>query len=131
MAPRPVAELIVGIKRDPLFGLALAIGAGGVLTELLDDVATLLLPADEADISAALAGLKIARLLAGYRGAPAGDVEAAVGAIAAIAAAASDAGNRLVELDVNPLFVLTEGVIAVDALLVMADKSTQANGAGQ
>ena len=122
MAPRPVAELIVGIDRDPHFGPVLAIGAGGVLAELLGDVATLLLPADADEVRAALLGLKIAGLLAGFRGGPPGDIDAAVAAIVAIGQAAL-AAPGLLELDVNPLFVLPrgQGVIAVDALLVMAE----------
>ena len=63
-----LAELIVGVTRDALFGLALTVGAGGVLADLIDDHATLLLPASRAEIEAALRSLKIARLLDGYRG---------------------------------------------------------------
>src|SRR5262249_52265935 len=62
-----VAELIVGIKRDPAFGLALVIGSGGVLVEMVADSATLLLPTTPAAIAEALSGLRVARLLAGYR----------------------------------------------------------------
>ncbi|MDA0219036.1 MAG: acetate--CoA ligase family protein [Proteobacteria bacterium] len=122
MAPRPVAELIVGIDRDPHFGPVLAIGAGGVFAELLGDVATLLLPAYADDVRTALLGLKVAALLAGFRGGPPGDIDAAVAAIVAIGEAAL-ATPELLELDVNPLFVLprSQGVIAVDALLVMAE----------
>jgi acyl-CoA synthetase (NDP forming) len=117
-----VAELIVGVKRDAAFGLALVIGAGGVLVEMVADSATLLLPTTAAAIAEALAGLRVARLLQGYRGRPAGDVTAAVRAIAAIAAAAEALGDRLVELDVNPLLVLPagQGAVAVDALIVLA-----------
>lgn len=127
MAPKPVAELIVGIKSDAVFGPVLAIGAGGVLAELLGDVTTLLLPADETAIAEAIASLRVARLLAGFRGGPAGDTEAAVRAIAAIGRA-SVAMPVLVELDVNPLFVLErgKGVVAVDAVMVTADEAEQA-----
>jgi acyl-CoA synthetase (NDP forming) len=117
-----VAELIVGVKRDAQFGLALVIGAGGVLVELVADSATLLLPTTGTAIGEALAGLRVARLLAGYRGRPPGDVDAAIRAIASIAAAADALGDRLLELDVNPLLVLPEGqgAVAVDALIVLA-----------
>src|SRR5205823_3096242 len=110
------------------FGLALVIGAGGVLVELVADSATLLLPTTEAAIGEALSGLRIARLLGGYRGRPAGDVTAAVRAIAAIAAAAEALGDRLIELDVNPLLVLPagQGAIAVDALIVLAEQRSDA-----
>jgi acyl-CoA synthetase (NDP forming) len=120
MAPAPVAELIVGVTRDPQFGLALVVGAGGVLVEMVKDAATLLLPADRDMVAQALSGLRIAKLIAGYRGRPAGDLAAAVDAVLAVAAFAEDARASLVELDVNPLFVLPQGqgAIAVDALIV-------------
>jgi acyl-CoA synthetase (NDP forming) len=118
-----VAELIVGIKRDPPFGPALVIGAGGVLVEMVKDSAALLLPTSPAAIEAALRGLRVAGLLQGYRGRPAGDVAATVRAIASVAEAAIALGDRLVELDVNPLLVLPEGqgAIAVDALIVTTE----------
>jgi acetyl-CoA synthetase len=122
MATDVVAEMIVGVRRDPQFGLALTVGAGGVLVELVHDVATVLLPATRGDILDALASLRIWRLLTGYRGRPRGDIEAAVDAAAAIARYATDRADRLDELDVNPLLVLPEGrgVLAVDVLIRMA-----------
>jgi acetyl-CoA synthetase len=119
MAGDAVAELIVGVRRDAQFGLALTIGAGGVLVELVHDVVTLLLPASREEIRAALASLRTWRLLTGYRGGRGGDVEAAVTAAAAIARYAIDRAERLEELEVNPLLVLPEGqgVLAVDVLI--------------
>jgi acyl-CoA synthetase (NDP forming) len=122
MAAKPVAELIVGVTRDPQFGLALVIGAGGVLVEMAQDAATLLLPTDRAAVERALRGLKIARIVSGYRGGPAGVMDAAIDAVMAVAAFAEAERHRLVELDVNPLFVLPrgQGAVAVDALIVRA-----------
>lgn len=118
-----VAELIVGAKRDPVFGMALAIGAGGILAELLHDVQTLLLPTDEGEVRAALARLRAYPLLQGFRGRPRGDVDAAVAAILAIARAVEADADAVVELDVNPLIVRPEGqgAVAVDALLATVD----------
>ena len=76
-----VAEIIVGVKRDPVLGLALVIGAGGVLVNLVEDTARLLLPTTAEEIEAALSGLKVAKLLSGYRGKPAGDRQALIAAI--------------------------------------------------
>ncbi len=121
MAPAPVAELIVGVKREAGFGLALVIGAGGVLVEVLRDSATLLLPTDAAAVRRALMGLRSSRLLTGYRGSPAGDVEAAVRAILAVAEFAVAHAGQLEELDVNPLLVLPNGAVAVDALIRISD----------
>jgi acyl-CoA synthetase (NDP forming) len=115
-----VAELIVGVKRDPQFGLALVVGAGGILVEMVQDSALLLLPTDRAAIERAVRGLKIAKVLQGYRGKPAGDIAAAVDAIAAVARYAEANRDDLLELDVNPLMVLEDGAVAVDALVVLA-----------
>lgn len=120
MVSEVVAELIVGVKRDPQFGLVLVVGAGGILVEMVEDAATLLLPTRREDVARAVAGLEIAKLLKGYRGKPAGDIEAAIDAVMAIAAYADATRDKLVELDVNPLMVLPKGrgVVAVDALIV-------------
>jgi acyl-CoA synthetase (NDP forming) len=114
-----VAELIVGIKRDEQFGPALVIGAGGILVELIADSASLLLPTSPEAIFETIQGLACYRLLQGFRGKPAGDLEAVVQAIMSIAAYAEANWATLVELDVNPLMVLPagEGVIAADALI--------------
>jgi acetate---CoA ligase (ADP-forming) len=120
MVQGALAELIVGIKADPHFGLVLVIGAGGILVELLEDAARLLLPASRADIEAALRGLKVFRLLDGYRGRPEADVHALVDAIEAVASYAQSHLATIAEIDVNPLMVSADGksAIAVDALIV-------------
>ena len=113
-----VAELIVGITRDPLVGSVVTVGTGGVLVELLQDSATILLPASNSEIEQALRGLKMFPLLDGYRGRPKADIAAAVEAIAAIDDFALS--NDLEELDINPLIVCGEGKGAwvADALMV-------------
>ncbi|MEX2202434.1 MAG: acetate--CoA ligase family protein [Dongiaceae bacterium] len=123
MVSGAVAEMIVGVQRDPQFGLALVIGAGGILVELVGDAAMLLLPTRRALVEDAVRGLRIMKLLDGYRGKAKGDVSALVDAVMAIAAFADANRDTLVELDINPLMVLPEGegVVAVDALVVMAD----------
>lgn len=115
MVPGAVAELLVGVHRDPQFGQALTIGAGGVLVELLRDSATLLLPATRDQIEEALRGLRIWSLLAGFRG-PGADVPAVVDAITAVVEYARGE-DRLVELDVNPLLALPDAAVAVDVLV--------------
>ena len=118
-----IAELIVGVTRDPIFGPVMTIGSGGVLVELLKDSATLLLPATRADIEAALRGLKLFPLLDGYRGRPKADIDAAIDAISGIAAFAVANAGAIEELDINPLIVCGEGQGAwiADALLVTSD----------
>jgi acyl-CoA synthetase (NDP forming) len=113
-----VCELIIGIKSDSQFGLALVIGAGGVLTELLKDTVTLLLPTSRQEIDRALGRLRVSALIDGFRGRR-GDRAAVIAAIEAVARFAEAHAPYLEELDVNPLMVLPpgQGAIAVDALI--------------
>jgi len=116
MVTGAVAELLVGVTRDPTGVMMLTLGAGGVMAEMLADTASILLPASDDDIRTALSRLKIAKLLAGWRGAQAADTAAIVRAVQAIAAyAAADPG--LQELDVNPLIATPDRAVAVDALI--------------
>ena len=117
MAEAPLAELIVGIKRENDFALALVIGAGGVLVEVLKDSTSLLLPTTDGAIRQAVLGLRSAALLQGFRGRPAADLDALVAAIRAVADYACENAGRLLELDVNPLMVGAQGTTAVDALI--------------
>ncbi len=121
MVENVVAELIIGVKRDLQFGLALVLGAGGMLVELVEDSALLLLPIGRPEIERALDRLKIAKLLKGYRNRPAADHAAIGQAVMAVAAFAEAHRENLVELDVNPLMALKDGAIAVDALVVLAE----------
>ncbi len=114
-----LVEMIVGVTRDPVYGPMLTFGAGGVLAELIQDSATLLLPATDAEIRSAISDLKVAKLIDGYRGKPAADLDAAIAAIQAIAQFALMHDDRLEELDVNPLILCEKGAYAVDALIRM------------
>jgi acyl-CoA synthetase (NDP forming) len=117
MARPPLAELIVGIKRENDFGLALVIGAGGILVELLKDSRSLLLPTTDGAIRNALLSLRSAPLLQGFRGRESADLDALVTAIRAVADYACENAGHLLELDVNPLLVGAQGTTAVDALI--------------
>ena len=113
-----VTELIIGVKRDPQFGLTLVVGAGGILTELLKDTATLLLPTNRDEIIRALKSLRIWKLIDGYRGKH-GDAEAIIKSVEAVATFAAAHEATLEELDINPLFALPQGAVAADALVRM------------
>jgi acyl-CoA synthetase (NDP forming) len=117
MAKPPLAELIVGIKRENDFGLALVIGAGGILVELLKDSRSLLLPTTDGAIRKAVLSLRSAALLQGFRGREAADLDSLVTAIRAVADYACENAGLLLELDVNPLLVGAAGTTAVDALI--------------
>jgi acetate---CoA ligase (ADP-forming) len=119
MVAKPVVELIIGASRDPVAGLFLTIGAGGIFVELLEDSTILILPATEVDIRAAISRLKTSKLLDGYRGGPKGDRAALVRAVASAADYVVATAAKLEELDINPLMVLRDGngAVAADALI--------------
>jgi acyl-CoA synthetase (NDP forming) len=114
-------EILAGVTRDPVFGWMLTVGLGGVWTELMKDACHSLLPVDAAGAEAILRSLKGFALLDGYRGAPRADVSAAAKAIAALCEAVLAGGDRLREVEINPLLVLPEGrgAVAVDALVLL------------
>jgi acyl-CoA synthetase (NDP forming) len=122
-----VAEILVGMTVDPQFGQVLVIGAGGVLTELLRDSATLLPPFTVESIEAAIRRLKVSKLLSGFRGKPAADVPALVSTVLACTRYAEANLNALLELDINPVIVRPAGLgaIAVDALIRLAASATR------
>lgn len=115
-------EMILGFRRDPQLGPLVLLGAGGVLAELTEDSAIRLLPLTESDAEEMIGELKVTKLLSGYRGAKAGDLAALKQAVLALAEMAQSLGDRLVEAEINPLFVLPEGegVAAADGLVVVA-----------
>ena len=119
MADGAIAELIVGVDRDPAIGLYIAIGAGGIWVEVAQDHTVLPLPASVERIRAAVEGLALAPVLRGARGRPAADIDAIVGTIHGIARFAVDHADRLEEMDVNPLIIRPSGhdPVAVDALI--------------
>lgn len=114
-------EILAGVTRDPVFGWMLTVGLGGVWTELMKDATHALLPVNAAQAEEMLRSLKGFKLLDGYRGAPKADVAAAAKAIAALGDAVLAGGERLREVEVNPLLVLPEGkgAVAVDALVLL------------
>jgi acyl-CoA synthetase (NDP forming) len=119
-------EILAGLTRDPVFGWMLTVGLGGVWTELMKDACHALLPVDAAQAEAMLRSLKGFSLLDGFRGAPKADVAAAARAIAALGEAVLAGGDRLREVEINPLLVLPEGkgAVAVDALVLLTEEVT-------
>lgn len=113
-------ECMVGAHWDPVFGPVLVVGAGGKYVEALHDTAVLLAPCREADVARALAGLRIAPLLAGVRGEAAADVAALCRVAAGVGEMMARGGGAIRAIDVNPVMVGAEGVVIVDALIEMA-----------
>ncbi|RYY38591.1 MAG: hypothetical protein EOP59_13045 [Sphingomonadales bacterium] len=116
-------EILAGVTRDPVFGWMLTVGLGGVWTELMKDACHRLLPVDAVGAEAMLRSLKGFKLLDGYRGAPRADVAAAAQAVAALGNAVLAGGDRLREVEINPLLVMPEGTgaVAVDALVLLTE----------
>jgi acetate---CoA ligase (ADP-forming) len=114
-------ELIVGTRRDPRFGPVTLVGMGGLYAELLGDVAVALAPVDNAEAARLLESLRGAPLLTGARGRPPLDVRAAAAAVAALSRVAAE-HPEIDELEINPLLVLPEGAIGLDARIVRLEK---------
>ena len=116
MVTGAVAEVLVGLRRDPVYGVSLTLGLGGVAAELLADTVTLILPVTDAEVLAGLQRLRLWPLLDGYRGRPRADVAALVDMVLRLAALmAGDPG--LEEVEINPVILRERGVVAVDALI--------------
>ncbi len=117
MAAKPVAELMVSIRTDAQFGLAMTLASGGVFVELIGDAETVLLPTGKGDVLAALERLKIAQLFDGFRGAAKVDKEKIAEQLLSFAAHLSQHQDGFSEIEINPLFVYPENICAVDVLI--------------
>ncbi len=115
MVTGAVAEVLVGLRRDPVYGVTLTVGMGGVTAELLADTVTLVLPVTEAEVLAALRDLRLWPLLDGYRGRPKADVAALAAMAVRLGALMADPSFE--EIEINPVLLRTEGAVAVDALI--------------
>lgn len=115
-------EILVGVTRDPQWGLVLAVGLGGVFVEILKDVSLRVLPVSEQDVMEMLGELRGARIFAGYRNAPALNLTVLARVIRNISEAATAAGPKLHTLEVNPLLANGETIEALDALVIAEQK---------
>lgn len=116
MVPSGV-ELVLGARRDPLFGPLLMVGLGGIFVELLQDVAVRIAPVSHEEARQMLQRLRGSRLLKGFRGAPAVDLEQLAQVISRFSVLAAELGDQLEEIDVNPLICSGGRILAVDALM--------------
>jgi acyl-CoA synthetase (NDP forming) len=107
-------ELIIGARWDPRFGALVMVGAGGINAETLHDVAVALAPIDHAQALDLIRRLRVAALLAGARGRPPLDIEAAAAALLVLSEVAAE-HPEIADLEINPLLVTPEGAIALDA----------------
>ena len=121
MVSAPVsAEVIVGCRRDLRFGPLVVVGLGGLYAEVLRDVAVALAPAEPEELEELVLSLRGAALLTGARGRPPLDIAGLARAAAALSRLAA-AHPEIAEIEVNPLLVTPDGVIGLDARVVIAD----------
>jgi acetate---CoA ligase (ADP-forming) len=118
-------EVIVGLSQDPLFGPVLLFGMGGIFVELYQDTALRACPITQSEAREMLHEVKGARLLQGFRGQPAVDVEALIQLLVRVSELGIQCAQEIREMDLNPLLVLPngQGVKVADALLVLANES--------
>ena len=116
-------ELVMGVRRDPVFGIVVMVGSGGILVEVLKDVAFRRAPFSEDEALRMLAELRMAALLDGVRGRPAVDRRAVARMLSRLSEWADRMAPALSELDLNPVLVGPEGPVAVDCVMVFAPQS--------
>ncbi len=116
MVTGTVAEILLGLRRDPVYGISLTLGMGGVTAEVLADTVTLILPAGEGEVLAAMKRLRLWPLLDGYRGRTKADM-VSVAALAVRLGRLMLARPDLEEIEINPILVRSQGAVAVDALI--------------
>jgi acyl-CoA synthetase (NDP forming) len=116
MVTGAVAEVLIGLRRDPVYGATLTLGMGGVTAEVLADTVTLVLPVTKAEVLEAARRLRLWPLLDGYRARPKADM-GAVADIAVRLGALMLADDSLEEIEINPVLVRQAGAVAVDALI--------------
>ncbi len=114
-----LAEAIVGYRHDALVGPVVLVGMGGRLAEIYRDTCVRCAPVDEAEALEMIAAVKGLALVRGYRGLPRGDVAALARALAAVSRLALVENQPVVEAEINPLMVRTDGVVAVDGLAIL------------
>jgi acyl-CoA synthetase (NDP forming) len=123
MVDGALAELLIGVTRDPAHGFVLTLGAGGVMTELLRDTVSLLLPVTSEDARTAFGTLRCAPLLSGFRGKPPADMDAVIKAVLGVQAYVLAHRDTVSEVEINPLICTPDRAVAVDALIRTARDS--------
>lgn len=119
------AEMILGAKVDDSYGPLVVVGLGGIFVELLGDSQIAAAPTDRTRAETLIRELRGAALLTGTRGRPALAVDAAADAVERLSWLVADLEDEIAEVDVNPLLLSPDGVVAVDALMVLNDRSKE------
>jgi acyl-CoA synthetase (NDP forming) len=115
-------EIIIGGSQDPQFGPVVMFGLGGVFVEILKDVSFRIVPLSKNDASEMITDIKSYKVLEGYRGNAAADIEAIQKALVSTSNLLE--GNPdIAELDLNPVFAYADGILAVDARIILKDQN--------
>jgi acetyltransferase len=112
----PGVECVIGLSQDPVFGPVVMVGLGGVWIEVLKDVTFARCPVSAQQAMDLIHTLRGVSLLKGFRGAPPADIQALADLVSQVSAIGAALGDRLGELDLNPVFVHAKGVTAVDVV---------------
>lgn len=119
---RDGTEMILGLETDAVLGSFVLVGQGGIWTEIMEDAALRPAGLRVGEPEQMLSELRVQKILRGFRGAPALDVEALIGAVRRLDAIARSLGDQIQSIDINPLIVRKDGAVAVDALIVPAGR---------
>jgi acetyl-CoA synthetase (ADP-forming) len=120
MAPAPIAEIIIGSISDPQFGPAIMFGIGGVLVEVMKDVSFRIAPISDFDADEMLHEIKGYVLLDGFRGRDVADFEAIKDTLKKVSTLVWE-HQEIAEMDLNPLFIYKDGILAVDARIILKE----------
>ena len=123
---RPGVEMILGLTHDTHFGPSLMVGLGGIFTEVFQDVVFLMLPATRGEVRQALTSLRGFKLLTGFRGRPAYDIDKIVDAVMGVAQFGIDAAGYYESVDINPFVVNADGITALDVKILLRPQYTPA-----
>lgn len=111
-------EIILGVKTDPMLGKQVAVGLGGIYTEVFKDVSWGLAPLTTSDVERMIASLKIKKIISGYRNQPPLDIKKISECTLRLSQLVTDFPS-IGQIDINPLFVHTKGAVALDVRLLM------------
>jgi acyl-CoA synthetase (NDP forming) len=120
---RPGVEVIVGMSQDPTFGPVLMFGLGGIMVEVLKDVAFRIVPLTPRDAMEMIRDIQGFPLLQGYRGAPPTDLEALQRVLLILSDFVADT-PEVQEIDLNPIYAYPDGALAVDARMILSTPDT-------
>ena len=117
MLPQGV-EVIIGVTTDPTFGPVIMFGLGGVFVEVFKDVAFRVAPITRQDAISAMESLKGHQILQGVRNKKPVDQEAIIDVLLKVSQLMEDYSEQILEIDINPLIVYEDGIVAADALII-------------